>query len=197
MRYSETDLSEVQLNRFTASELQKYNAFKSVKRKSEFYYVRVLWEAFGIDQVIEYDLLGRPFLKNGFISISHSHDLILIAYDPDHPVGIDVEYYSPKIREVHAKYISVPDRDLINVNSDRDLTIVWSIKEAVYKMERLEGLSFKEHIHVSIRENEAWVDVIKDKERHQYRFSYIDRQNYIITFCSRAYLNHTLPQVGC
>jgi len=189
LRYPENDLSNVQPAIFSPEEFVKYTSFKSVKRKSEFYHVRVLWQSFGIDEPIQYDKLGRPFLAKGFISISHSRDLILIAFDADHPVGIDVEYYSPKIREIQHKFISTEDRTLINPEADRDLTIVWSIKEAVYKMERMEGLSFKDHMHVSIEGDHAKVEVIKGSARHRYDFSYIDRGDHIITFCSHADLN--------
>ena len=189
LRYPERDVSGADLSIFTPDERKQYDSFKSVKRCAEFYYVRVLWKAFEIDLPIRYDTLGRPYLDKGFISISHSHDLILIAYDASHPVGIDVEYYSPKIREIQHKFISTADEKLIDLSSDRDLTITWSIKEAVYKMERIEGLSFREHIHVAIEGDEARVEVVKGAERHRYNFRYLDRFDYIITFCSHAYLD--------
>lgn len=177
------------LNLLTPTELVAFEGFKSDKRRAEFYFTRVLWKTFDSSESIAYDPLGRPCLAKGYISISHSRDLVVIAYHETHPVGVDVEYLSPKIRTIQSKFISSADEQLIDLSSDLDLTIVWSIKEAVYKMERLEGLRFREDIHVTIGQNEALVDVQKGSERHRYSFRFVDYQRFVITYCSHANLN--------
>lgn len=175
----------------TQKELNELSQFNSSKRKNEFYYTRVLWKSFSIEQEIFYDELGRPRLKSGFISISHSRTTIAIAYHRDHKVGIDVEYYSPKINLVKNKFISESDKSLIDFENDIDLTIVWSIKEAVYKMESIEGLSFKDNIHVALNKNKATVKVRKSNYFHHYSFSYVLFDFYVLSYCQDSDLEKT------
>ena len=179
-----SDTSEFDLTILCKEEKLIYSGFKSTKRKSEYYFTRVLWKEFGIDQEIKYNEYGRPFLKEGFISISHSHDIVVIAFNAQHQIGIDVEYKSQKISAIKHKFISVEDEKLIDHLDITHLTIAWSIKEAVYKMENIHGLSFKDNIHVKIENNLGYVNVNKDKETHMYTFQYFDRSSYVLTYCN-------------
>lgn len=191
LKYSEIIFEEPDHILFEQAELERFQSFKSAKRKSEYYYTRLLWREFGISETIQYNEFGRPFLKKGYISISHSRDVVVIAYNLNHPVGVDVEYHSPKLRKIQNKFLSSRDRLKCDTSKDHILTTIWSIKEAVYKMECIEGLSFREHIHVSIFENEASVDVVKGKEQHQYTFEMKEFGDFVLTFCSHADLNGT------
>jgi len=173
----------------TPEEKNTYHSFRSAKRKLEYFFTRVLWKDFGINEAIHYNEVGRPFLKNGHISISHSRDIIVIAFNKDHPIGIDVEYRSPKISSIKHKFLSQTDEQLIDLKNDAHLTLVWSIKEAVYKMENIQGLSFKENIHVKIEHNLGYVNVNKNNEIHHYTFQFIQRDHYVITYCSFGDLN--------
>lgn len=189
LRYSDFGVNEADLSILSENELISFGSFKSEKRKAEYYFTRVLWRSFGLTGRIEYDELGRPTVENGYVSISHSRDLILIGYHPDHPVGVDAEYISSKIKLIREKFIDEDDRQFLDFESLRDLTIVWSIKEAVYKMERIPGLSFAQNIHVNVSSNVPEVIVIKGRERHIYQFSYIARPDFVLTFCTHASLN--------
>lgn len=186
MNYSKASPIEDPSLVLTKDELVKYHTFHSAKRKSEFYFARMLWKTFGIEQVIQYDAFGRPFLKNGFISVSHSKNLILIGFHPNHAIGVDVEHYSPKIRKVLPKFLSEKDTELIDISNETHITLCWSIKEAVYKMEKTEGLSFKDHIHVQIKDKLAYVDVLKNGIHHLYTFQSLNREKYVLTFCTHA-----------
>ena len=61
---------------------------KASKRRIELLSVRALLKAVGINQTIHYND-SKPYLDNGYISISHSPDIAAIIYNTDHPVGID------------------------------------------------------------------------------------------------------------
>jgi 4'-phosphopantetheinyl transferase len=189
LQYLESSTDTFDLSVFNGDELTKFRAFKSSKRKHEFYYTRVLWNYFRIKEAIQYIPIGRPFLALGYISISHSRNVIAIAYNLDHAVGIDVEYHSPKLKKIQHKYISVADSASVNLQNERNLTIIWSIKEAVYKMEQIEGLSFKENIHVKLNQTAAHVDVVKGTELHHYTFEFKDFGDFVLTYCSHADLN--------
>jgi 4'-phosphopantetheinyl transferase EntD len=189
LRYHETNHESFDLNLFSMHELSKFNEFKSIKRKNEFYFTRVLWHHFNIQEPIQYNHIGRPILTSGFISISHSGNVIAIAYNPHHAVGVDVEFHSPKLKKIQNKFVSENDADLADLKQEGVLTIIWSIKEAIYKMEQIEGLSFKKNIHVRLVQNIAHVDVIKDSELHHYTFEFSDFGDFVLTYCSHADLN--------
>ena len=175
------------LDILTPAEKVIYHSFRSIKRKHEFYFTRVLWQQFNTASPIQYNERGRPLCSPGHISISHSRDVIAIALDEDHHTGIDVEYISPKITSVAKKFLSARDEQLFNATDVTLLTVCWSIKEAIYKMEDIPGLSFKEHIHVFFdgRLNIGKADVIKDSETHHYDFNFLLRDKYVLTYCSR------------
>lgn len=191
LRYSNTNSNTFDVKIFTPEELARFNFFKSPKRKAEFYYTRLLWNEFHILENIQYNALGRPHLKNGNISISHSRLVIAIAYHPTHPVGVDVEFHSPKLKKIQHKFISPEDRALIQIENEKMLTTVWSVKEAVYKMERIEGLSFKDNIHVRAINSGIEADVIKRNEIHHYNFDVTDFGDFVLASCSHANLNGT------
>ena len=184
LQYNDKDLHQITASIFTREENNLFTGFKSVKRKLEYYYTRLLWQEFYKNESISYNNIGRPILKSAFISISHSRDIIVIGLNNNNNIGIDVEYFSPKINAIKHKFISPADELLIDIKNEIHLTIVWSIKEAVYKMENIPGLCFKDNIHVKIADNVGYVDVVKNDEIHSYIFNFIIRENYVITFCS-------------
>lgn len=193
--YTDATLDEVDSEILTPEEKNAYHNFKSVKRKLEYFFTRVLWKDFGINEPIFYDQFGRPFLKKAHISISHSRDIIVIAYNEDHQVGVDVEYLSQKISMIKHKFISQADENLIDLKNETQLTLVWSIKEAVYKMENIQGLSLKENIHVNIKNDLGYVNVKKNGEIHTYTFQFIVRHQYVITYCSFGDLNSKISDL--
>lgn len=184
LSFDDDSNNHLDLTVLTSQEKVTYSGFKSIKRKLEFYFTRILWKDFGINQEIKYNDFGRPYIETGHISISHSHDIIAIALNEKHQTGIDVEYKSPKISAIKHKFISAEDENLIDYTDETHLTIVWSIKEAVYKMENIHGLSFKENIHVKIENNLGYVNVNKDVETHAYTFQYLVRPGYVLTYCN-------------
>ncbi len=189
LQYPESSVDSFDLTIFSIEELTKFRAFKSSKRQHEFYFTRLLWNYFKINEPIQYNQIGRPILRSGFISISHSRNVIAIAYNPEHSVGIDAEYHSPKLKKIQNKYISETDAAMVNVKNESELTIIWSVKEAIYKMEQIEGLSFKENIHVKLEQTKALVDVAKGAELHHYTFEFKDYGDFVLTYCSHADLN--------
>ena len=169
-------------------EKEYFKEIKSQKRKAEFYFTRKLWKDFNLDSSIFYDDLGRPqILDHGHISISHSKNVVAIAHHLNHFVGIDVEHYQPKIKLIAKKFLS--NEDLLNDKSIENLPLAWSLKEAVYKMERIPGLSFKENIHVNVNDEKAEVTVLKDQARHHYSFYHKKFDDFILTCCSHANFN--------
>lgn len=142
LRYYETDINILDLSILTDKEAIQFESFKSKKRQQEFYFARVLWKSFGIENKIKYKLSGKPILKSAFISISHSNHQVAIALSTTKEVGMDIELRSDKIQRIKSKYLH-KDEDYTIIE---DLTKIWTIKEAVYKLYDSKLIFFKDHI---------------------------------------------------
>jgi len=154
-----------------------------LKMKSElhqrgFLSVRHLLRAFGYtDQDLFYDENGKPHLKDGkHISITHSFTFSGVIIS-DKEVGIDIEKQREKIGVIAHKfidyenhYIKPTDEDYIN-----RLTVIWGIKESLYKLFATPGMLFKEHFLVipfMLKDGKtvAWIDYKNKKYRYDTAF---------------------------
>lgn len=152
IRYNiDTKLDEI-IPILNTTEKEKFVSFIHQKRKCEFYFTRFLWKKFKINESIEYDTHGIPTIQSGFVSISHSGNLIAISYHPTKRIGIDIQHYTPKIVLIKDKFANYNEYNHTSNTLEQDLTQIWCIKEAVYKMARIKGLAFKE-IRINNREN--------------------------------------------
>ena len=123
---------------------------KAPKRRIELLSVRALLKAVGINQTIHYSD-SKPYLDNGYISISHSADIAAIIYNLDYPVGIDIEKISPRIQRIATRAFS--DEEIAVANGDLEkLTILWNCKECVFKLADDEGIDFREMISIQLAE---------------------------------------------
>jgi len=124
-----------------------------------------------------YDENGKPHLKDGkYISITHSFTFSGIIIS-DIPIGIDIEKQRQKIGRIANKfvdyefdYLSKKDEEYI-----RKLTIIWCIKESLYKLYATPGLSFLQNILVipfMIKDQEtvSWIDYEHRKNRYTIHF---------------------------
>lgn len=124
---------------------------KSESQQKQFLSVRCLLEAAGYtDEDLYYDEDGKPHLTGKqYISVSHSHQFATIITGA-HPVGIDIEKQRDKILRIAHKFTPIEEySSLANTAAViRKLTIVWSAKEAIYKILNISGLSFLNDIYV-------------------------------------------------
>ena len=118
------------------------------KRRIELLSVRALLKAVGIHQTIHYND-RKPYLDNGYISISHSANMAAIIYNPDFPVGIDIEVVAPRIQRIATRAFS--ESELAVATDDLEkLTVLWNCKECVFKLANDDGIEFREMIEVDM-----------------------------------------------
>lgn len=138
--------------RLTPRSLNRLNTMKSEMQQRAFLSVRKLLQYIGYsDFDLYYDESGKPHLRDGrHISITHSFEFSAIIIS-DAITGIDMEKLRNKITYIADKFadseFSYLDRD----NSDeyiKKLTVIWGIKEAIFKIRNEKGISFKDHIRV-------------------------------------------------
>ena len=158
--------------RLTKNCEQRLDKLKSDEMKKQFLAVRKLIQLNGISfDSLLYSSQGIPFLNNETnISISHTKGFSAIAISPK-PVGIDIQDFRDKILSISKKFINSNERDLIDPSSIKELTLVWCIKEATYKVHRKPGLDFKDEIKIqSISNNLSHSTVEVEKLDKKYFF---------------------------
>ncbi|MDO5976974.1 4'-phosphopantetheinyl transferase superfamily protein [Flavivirga jejuensis] len=92
---------------------------------------------------IDSGIFGFPVVRckamqNKQVSISHSNIMgISIAFEENHPMGIDLEKISTNQENVILNYITDEEKVLlknINMNTIAGYTVIWSIKESLSKV---------------------------------------------------------------
>lgn len=92
----------------------------------------------------------QPYLvpKDAEISITHSFPYAAIAISSD-KIGIDMEQFRPKILKVIDKFVDKNERDFIPEGKEETFyTIIWSVKESMYKLHHSKYWSLKKHYEV-------------------------------------------------
>jgi 4'-phosphopantetheinyl transferase len=139
---------EVQL---TDINLIRLNTMKSELHQRGFLSVRKLLNHCGYtDFDLIYDKSGKPYLKDGkHISISHSHEFSALVLS-DENVGIDLEIVKEKVLRIAPRYMDMSHLDNLTEEEQRQkATVVWGIKEAIFKVKNEVGISFPDHIFES------------------------------------------------
>ncbi|MFT5242182.1 MAG: 4'-phosphopantetheinyl transferase [Glaciecola sp.] len=158
--------------------LERVLGMKSELHQRGFLSVRHLLREFGYtDQDLFYDENGKPHLKDGmYISITHSFTFSGVIISTS-KIGIDIEKQRPKIAIIDKKfvgyefnYVSEDDTDYI-----KKLTVIWGIKESLYKLFATPGMLFREHFLVipfmlEDGETVAWIDYEDKKYRYNTHF---------------------------
>ena len=179
LRYVDVDLESIDNRVFNDIEFQEFNSFKSEKRKYEFYFTRILWQSFGQNEIIKYKSTGKPKIDGGYISISHSHNQVAIAFSSIQEVGLDLEMVSKKVEIIKLKYLHANEK----YASLKDLTIIWTIKEAIYKLFDFETLFFKEHIEVCSLNGKCIVNVdFKGEIQRPFVETISIKDNFILSY---------------
>lgn len=129
----------------------RLNGMKSEMHQRAFLSVRKLLQESGhTDLDLYYDEFGKPHLNDGkFISITHSHNFSAIIIS-DETVGIDIELQRNKITRIADKFCD-SEFQFLDLDSDeyiKKLTVIWGVKEAIFKIRNEKGISFKNHIRV-------------------------------------------------
>ena len=151
-----------------SEELDKYQLLSNPKRKKEFEYVRFLRTLQIGKKAIRYDAIGKPNVKDKkiFISISHSKNFVAFAHDTS-PIGIDIEELSPRILKVWSRYLHPEEFAIFDTTSIFDLTVAWTIKEALFKLNTKTGIDFKNDLRIKSKEGNTFLCEMKAEDGFQ------------------------------
>ena len=177
---SPLDLKQNSLNRVLG--------MKSKLHQRGFLSVRHLLREFGYtDQDLFYDSNGKPHLKDGkHISITHSFIFSGVIVS-DNEVGIDIEMHRQKIAIIAKKFVDYEFNYLSDCDEEyvRKLTVIWGIKESLYKLFATPGMLFREHFLVipfMLRDGEtvAWIDY--QNQKHRFNTHFLEFEGFTCAF---------------
>lgn len=164
--------------------LDRLYSMKSELHQRGFVSVRKLLAEFGYsDTDLYYDANGKPYLKDGkHISISHSYTFSAVIVSDD-KVGVDIEKQRDKIKKIAHKFTGY-EQDYLkpsDANYVKSLTVIWCVKEALYKLFATQGLSFKQHtlvIPFSLDDvtTTAWIDY--QSKKHDFKADFFEFEGF-------------------
>lgn len=102
----------------------------------------------GVDKALRYDNSGKPFLSHGpYVSITHFGYTAALVLAP-FPVGLDGEIPGERLLRIRHKFLHEAELGPSQVHNPGALALIWTAKEAVYKLLGKPGLSFVRDIRV-------------------------------------------------
>ena len=152
---------------------ERLKHMKSEIHRCGFLSIRQLLKIAGYKSAdLYYDEHGKPHLIDGYnIAISHSFVFSCIIISKDTVVGIDIEKQRAKIKLIANRFIGY-EACYLSKEDIKRLTVIWCIKESLYKAFATKGLSFKKHTKIipfNKKENKTtgWIVFHGKVEKHQ------------------------------
>lgn len=129
---------------------------------------------------------NKPYLQgvNEHISISHSHDKLVVLANAKESTGVDIELIRDKVINIRHKFLN--QQELEFAGEDTELLITcWAAKEAMYKAYGLKEVDFAMHLSIetgSISDEVFYgsMDLPSFKKRYRMKRQKID--NYILVY---------------
>ena len=142
------------------------------------YLLTELFEDFPLE-LIEIADTKKPFLANEayHFSISHCGDYAAVIVSAVNRVGVDIEVVSDKAERIKDKFLTGEEqkkvKEIFHVQYpifNTQLTVAWSIKEALFKWYGLGKVDFREHMRIDkilVNANEfiATCDFLKNEAK--------------------------------
>ena len=187
-------MGELNTKELNSDEKNLLELKKSNILREQFLATRKLLAQENTDYKITYDINGKPLLNSIYnISISHSHEIAVVAISDSSNIGIDVQLKENKIFNIQNKFLNKSEKSNIGDDPTVDiLTMVWTSKESIYKAIGLKGISFSENIKIDkvIEKDKTGIGYYingTEKVKFDLKFFYIDE--YTICY---AYQNPKL-----
>lgn len=175
------------LHLLNKEEKEHVNEIKSEQKKKE--YTAIRWmktNLFGTDP-IRYLEDGSPTIDNAsFISISHTTKYACLGVSKTNKIGIDIEEIREKAVQVQHKFCDENEATLFDTSNNFDMTLLWSLKEALYKLSDRQQLLFKTDICIDKRSPEIVARIRFESGFKTVSLEYQLIDNHILTFTTSA-----------
>lgn len=182
------------------SSLARLKSMKSESHQKGFLAVRMLLQHNEYsDFDLFYDAFGKPHLKSQGcsikeveISISHSNDFSVIAIS-DSKVGLDLEQLKEKTLRIAPRFMDVSH--LANLSEEEKIkkaTVVWGIKESIFKIKNEKGISFPNHIFeddFSFEDKKATATLKFNNKEEKFQIQFDSVEDYIFVCAFQSIKN--------
>jgi phosphopantetheinyl transferase len=182
----ESDVAFLEATLFQ-EERSELSQFKNEKRAIEFLNVRKLRSNEGINSPIYYNESGKPYLaseiKLGF-SISHSKNYCAIGYG-EKELGIDIEEIDERIDRISSRFMNEEEEVLIGKDRLLGLTRIWTLKEAMFKLNPRAGIDFKSELILKSQVDNSFMgEMLTDEGWKKVILNSFQLENLVISACS-------------
>jgi 4'-phosphopantetheinyl transferase EntD len=183
-----TDFKHTNIIHLLNEEEKKHlNEIKSEQKKKE--YTAIRWmktNLFGTDPIL-YTEDGSPTIDNSsFISISHTTKYACLGVSKTYKIGIDIEEIREKAVSVQHKFCTENEAIIFDTTNNFDMTLLWSLKEALYKLSDRQQLLFKIDICIDKRSPEIVARVRFESGFKTVSLGYLLIDSHIFTFTTSA-----------
>ncbi len=178
--------------KLSRKEKQYYSLLKSPLRKKHWLSYRlILPHLVKREELsnIHYDEFGKPHLDNGVrhLSVAHSGKFSAMIVSPTKSVGIDIEAMSPKISKISHKFLNKKElKQDFSGHAMESLYLIWSGKEALYKLYGKRDLLFRENFRIFPfefqQEGTITGEISCDDFHKEYPLHYQTIENYILVY---------------
>ena len=183
------EITEDVTSLFRAVSLKDTSFFRLESMKSEahqcgFLAVRMLLQHLGYtDFDLTYDEFGKPHLSDGkHISISHSHEFSCICIS-DVVMGIDLEKLKEKTLKIAPRFMDVFHLENLSVEEQiQKATVIWGVKESIFKIKNEKGISFPEHIfeaEFDLKEGKCEAELHFNNQIENFQIQFYNVEAYI------------------
>jgi len=194
------DVSELRSQiRLKNSSIARLESMKSESHQKGFLAVRMLLQHNEYDDFdLYYDAFGKPhikpqgcFVKDVEISISHSNDFSAIVISQE-KVGLDLEQIKDKTLRIAPRFMDVSHLDNLSKEEKiKKATVIWGIKESIFKIKNEQGISFPNHIFEEdfLLEDKKTTAILKFNNREEVFniiFDTIEDYVYVCAFEEKA-----------
>lgn len=162
--------------------LKKYNSLENNNTKKlmkiSFYLKNKLATILNLENYkIIYNIYKKPFLKTKDklinFNISHDKDVVILIYDENNPIGIDIIDTNKELKYYRSEYFTNNENNNIK---DKDLFYkVWLMKEAYSKY-------LGKGLHSNLK-NIDFLDIINNLYYNDIKFKFTNIKNYKICIC--------------
>lgn len=157
---------------------------KSAIHQKQFLTVRNILKLLSIHESdLSYDVDGKPFIKSGYISISHSKEFVAVLIS-DEKVGVDIENNSDKCFRITQKFVGTENEFPIKIDM-KTAQVIWNVKECLYKMMDFKEIDFKENLIVipfSLNEKQTKIWFVKNELIMDHNANYFINENYSLAY---------------
>lgn len=188
-KYHEDDNLEevVFLDEETSEKIKNYH----FKKKIEVLMVKKMLRDLVPDYQLFYHNNGEPYLepKDKYISISHSFPFAAVAIS-ENKIGLDLEKIQSKLQKVKSRFLYKTEYQWTeNEKELKFLTIIWAIKESLYKIHPAKYWSFREHYEVQFfdfsQSKNIHCRVFDEEYSDIYQAEYHQIEDYYLTIVTK------------